>query len=303
MDWLGLSLLSASMAGAINVIDKIIVGKHVKVPFILTILVGLYGAVPAAIVLCIGIEKISWTLLLVCLLPGVAVVLFTLLYFKALKIADAPVVASSFQMASIFSVLWGYLFFNELFKIQTYAGIVLVISGVALISLEKKKAESGITTTRIGASLFLILPATVLLSSNYALQKYAVKFTNSLTVFFWGRIGSLLTALLLLLLFSKLRHTFISAFPRKKTINLVILSNELVYLAVVFIQITAFSKGPLSLVATAISAQPLFVFFYILFIKIIKPRYVIDSSMSKSLILFRFFLILMIIFGIYLLKS
>jgi drug/metabolite transporter (DMT)-like permease len=302
MDWLGLSLLYASMAGVINVIDKILVGKHIKVPFILTILVGLYGAAPAGIVLYIGIEKIPWTLLLICLLPGAAIVLYTLLYFKALKLADTPVVASSFQMTSIFSVLWGYLFFNELFKIQTYVGILLVISGVALISLEKKKAGSGRTTTGIGASLFLIIPATILMSSGYALQKYALKFTNTLTVFFWGRIGSLVTALLILLLFSKLRHTFISAFPRSKTINLVIMLNELVYLAIVFIQITAFSRGPLSLVSTAISAQPLFVFFYILFIKIIKPRYVIDSSMSKPLLLFRFLLILMIIFGIYLLK-
>jgi drug/metabolite transporter (DMT)-like permease len=303
MDWLGLSLLYASVAGVINVIDKILVGKHVKVPFILTILVGLYSAAPAAIVLCIGIEKISWKLILLCIIPGAAIILYTLLYFKALKLADAPVVASSFQMVSIFSVLWGYLFFNELFKIQTYAGILLLISGVALISLEKKKAESGRSTTGIGASLFLILPATILMSSGYALQKYALKFTNTLTVFFWGRIGSLLAALLILLLFSKLRHTFISEFPRSKTINLVIMLNELVFFAIVFVQVTAFSRGPLSLVATAISAQPLFVFFYILFIKIIKPRYVIDSSMSKPLILFRFLLILMIIFGIYLLKS
>ncbi len=303
MEWLFYSLLATAILGGINVTDKIVIKNYIKIPIIFTIFVGLYDIIPAIIMVFIGIKETSFMIIIVSILAGALSVLSSLFYFKSLQISDASVVASALQMTPIFSFIWGYFFFNEKFIIINYFGAAIILTGITIITREHKENSEKKSNIIFSPIMSSLIPCTFLMSISYTLQKYTLQFTSVPTVFYWGRIGGLLTCVLLFCCSTSIRTdvmTTIKKIPKK--INILIILSEMIFQTVIFMEIIAFSMGPLSLVSTVISAQPLYVLFYVICINQINKRLIVDHATGNRISLIRIFLIFVIIFGIYLIS-
>ena len=61
IEWLLLSITAAAMWGAVNVVDKIIVEKHIRNPLIYLVFSGTYGIIPAIFIIGIaGLQSSSF---------------------------------------------------------------------------------------------------------------------------------------------------------------------------------------------------------------------------------------------------
>jgi len=304
-EWLILALVAAAMWGLVNVVDKIIVEKHIRNPLIYLVFSGVYGLIPAIFMIGItGLQPTSLIIIILSMLTGFILIAYTYLYFKALQYSDTAVVVSLLQMIPIFSLIWGFIFFNEIFNIVTYIGIFLVLFGVTIISLphNKEKHSSGTKWNMlISRAMLIMIPSTFLASVGYAIQNHVVEFTDSPTIFFWGRIGALLTVGVLL--FNKnIRYDVLNTLKNVDTkINFAIIVNEIISILAVFIVIFAYSIGPLSLIATTLSVQPFFAMVYVMLINYTLKNIIPDST-NRNIFYKRFSCIFMITIGIYLIS-
>lgn len=303
-EWLLLALLAAGMWGMVNVIDKIIVEKHITNPLIYLIFSGVYGLIPAVFLAILGIQSVSISIIFLSMLTGVILIAYTYLYFKALQYSDTSVVVSLLQMIPIFSLLWGYLFFGEVFGPLTYVGIVLILAGATLISIPSKIEKSNIDRgwkKLVSYAMLLMIPSTFLASIGYAIQNYTVEYGNSATIFFWGRIGALLS-IGILFLSKKLRdETLITLRKVGLKINLTVITNEIISVVAVFAVIYAYSIGSLSLVSTTLSIQPFFAISFVLIINSLRKNTIPDNT-TKKVFLKRIIYISMLVIGVYLLS-
>ena len=152
-------------------------------------------------------------------------------------------------------------------------------------------------------SAFLIMiPANLLLSINYAIQKYALAFADAQSVFVFGRVGGLLFALFFI--FSPTVRTNIKEYISIKRIRewLFFILIELFNLLGVFLITKAYSFGSISLITTITSIQPIFV----ALISFIIGKFVIFRSSNAKLDELGSYRIISIIFitiGVYLISQ
>lgn len=299
--WLFLALGAATMWGVVNVVDKIIVEKHIRNPLVYLIFGGIYGLIPAIFIGMRGLQPISSTIVLLSMFTGFLLIVHTYLYFKALCFGDTSVVASLLQMSAVFSLVWGFLIFDEIFTISTYIGIFLVLCGATLIAVPLQVEQAGDKKWRriVSHVMILMIPSTFFASCGYAIQNYVVEYADASTVFFWGRIGTLLSVVVLL--FDKRIRSCTLDTLRKvdMKINFVIVVNEVTSILAVFMVIAAYALGSLSLVSTAISVQPLFAMVFVMVINSIK-RDAIPDHTTREIFFLRLGCILLIVGGIYL---
>ena len=235
------------------------------------------------------------------MLTGVSLIASTYFFFIGLSKGDAPVAVALFQLVPVFTLLWGCLFFNESFTAIKYIGIACVIVGASLISYVPDKATTKLYQ-RISAALPYMLVSTVITSLSYALQKYLLLKTTFLTIYFWARIGDIVTVLLLMILIRKWLIEFVSnvklMFGKLLYLNVF---NELINSSALLLLILAYSSGPLSLVSTLAATQPLFVLMFVMLANSLFKNLVTDSSTGRVVIR-RLILITIIILGVFLIS-
>jgi len=128
MDWLTLSLTAAALWGGFNVVDKVIIEKHIPSPWLCACFMATYGLVSALVVglmVPIRVESLGSTAL-TCL-SGLLYLVYILLYFAALGHGDSVVVAALGQITPIFAALWDYLILGQVFGMMTYLGVGVIV--------------------------------------------------------------------------------------------------------------------------------------------------------------------------------
>lgn len=146
-----------------------------------------------------------------------------------------------------------------------------------------------------------MLPANVLLSINYALQKYALVYLDERSVFVLARYGGLLFSICFLMLpaVRKSIKDYISVGKIKEWSFFIFI--EFFNLLGIYLITVAYSLGPISLVTAVISVQPIFVALIGVVIGGLILRRV--NSLSDSLGGLRIPSIILIALGVYLLSS
>lgn len=299
MSWFHLALIPPILWGIVNTVDKIVVGKYVTKAMVYLVFTGFVSIIPIVVLpIFVTIQGLSLPYLLMSLLTGILYITYTYFFFKALTISDAPVVANMLLLVPVVSIVFGTIIFSETFRPINYLGIFLVIIGVLATSIERRESSGQVRTVLTPALLLMSISA-LITGADYALQKYILAATDELTLFYWSRFGVLLATVFILGVFQQVRKDFINVvktIPGK--IFPISFLNETLDMVATFTLLAAYARGPLSLIATVISIQPLFVLIFVVVLNLIRPG-LMPSSLDRKNLWVRFSSILVAVLGIY----
>lgn len=302
--WLILSFAAASAWALVNLLDKILVIDKIPSQWGRLILDSLVGLVTCVAFAIFGlVASASLETILICLLAGVLLYGFNYAYYRALETADVTVTSALMQTIPIFSAFWGFLFFDEIFGFPIYLGVFLAVLGAVFVNIEADSQDNRtiFRGKNFKALIRFILPGILIISFNYVLQKYALQFTDNWTVFFWGRIGAFILTGTVYIFSRRIQREFNQIIKSVEFRTLGMVSGvEWLNLLGIFLIISAYSEGPITLVSTAAAIQPIIVIALTMIYSLLKKESMLsDFSNNKTVLFFRVSAILLVIIGIY----
>lgn len=287
--WALLSILAAAIWATCNVIDKVIVKKKIKNPFVTTIVLGIVGLLSALVVSQVTVIEIpSLSLLLGGIVAGMLYFLGIYFYFDALKSEEVSRVVSLFFLKPVIVLFLATVFLSEFFTLEKYIGIFILVGGSFLSSL---KIGSRINISR---AFYLMLFFAVISAPSVIITKYLLNFLDYWTVFFWERLGTFIGATPAIYFFF---GDFQRSFKKRKAWGGMLVSESLNVVAL-FLVTVALSLGFASLVSGLTATQPLFSLIYALSLGTFLP--VLKEERNRKVLAVKLLSISLIILGSYL---
>lgn len=258
MTWFLLSILSTVLFSFTNFIDKYLISvKLSKLSSVsITALAGIAGlpllSIFTAIIL--GIDK----------LPSVRTLVFGILaswffmagiqaYYYSLSQADTSIVASLFQLILPFNFIFGFVLFDELPSAIRLVGIILILCGSVLISIERT-AGKRVFHKKV---LLYMLAASLCISMSDVIFRIGTQQSHTVSVMFSEYLGTVLGGFMLILVPSIRRQVFGAFRKHRASILKITQINEAINLAGILCMRTALVLAPLVLVQAALGTQPL----------------------------------------------
>src|SRR3989338_11518184 len=198
MSWLSIALFAYFLNAIAMVIDKTLLKKEIKNPFVYTFYIAGLGAaliilaIPIALIFKLSLVWPGASQFWISMLAGAAFSIGLFLMFIALKREDAsrllPVIGG---LTPIFVLILAYFFINESLVSRQILAFILIIIGTFLISLEFKKHN-----IQFRKILWLALPAALFFGLSYVLTKDVYNHQPFISGFIWTRLGALIVVLL-----------------------------------------------------------------------------------------------------------
>lgn len=277
-----ITLLATFLWALNNHLDKILLCKisttktNLKTLLLFSSLVAGLILAPMWLIICDFKVKISLNSFLLTYLSAIIYILSTTFYFKVLEKNDVSIIAVMFQLTSVFTFIFGLIFFNETLTLNETIGALLIILSTIFITIDLNKK------TKIKTLLLMIITC-ILDASYFFLFDLAMRNSTYNAVAFWYQIGLLLIGLFLIS-FDSYQKEFKYIIKRKGkkfiTLNIInefinLLANLLVNYANVVI--------PLALVNTLTGFQGIFVFVISVIGTIIAPKYFKENQKTNDL--------------------
>lgn len=216
MSWLTLTIFAYFLNSLAMVIDKTLLKREVKNPFVYTFYIAALGAllmmlaIPIALLFHLELVWPGYYQLAISLVAGATFSLGLLFMFSALKREDAsrliPMIGG---LTPFFVLLLAYIFVGEQLTRGQIFAFILIIIGTFIISLEfdrerglliwlKQKITGQVTyqLPKMRRALLLALPAAILFGLSYALTKDVYNHQPFVSGFVWTRLGAFLVVLL-----------------------------------------------------------------------------------------------------------
>jgi drug/metabolite transporter (DMT)-like permease len=260
MSWFWLALLSAAATSVVGIVDKIVVDRVLRdrwsFPFFISLFLGLYAVGLLVVRGALGLFRIPPApALAIALLPGILQYLASVLYTRALLRTDAATVAAITQTAPLFSVIWGWLAFGELFRPLGYVGIVLSVACCALLSMEQGPRPR----RALNPLLAIIVGSAVLRSLGDLFVKVTLGGQD-----YWNTFGlsrAALVPITLVLLAHPSHRQLVGRSLRARGAVLLggMAALELLAIVPLVLSTMAYGRGPLALVSAVRYISPLFV--------------------------------------------
>ncbi len=284
MSWFWLAVLSAVFTSIVAIVDKIVVERYLRdrwsFPFFIAAFLGLYAVGLLVVRGALGLFRLPPApVLVVALLPGVLHYLSSVLYTRTLLLTDAATVAAITQTTPLFAVIWGWIFFGELFGPLNYLGIVLSVVCSALLS----GGQSPHTRRALNPVLLMTLASAMSRSVGDLFVKVTLGGQDYWNTFALSRAALLpITVLLLLnrdhrrLIFQALRTQGPRLLPGMAAL-------ELLAIVPLVLSTIAYARGPLGPVSTIRYTTPLLVLGLTALVNWMRPQFVPDDSGQRSL--------------------
>lgn len=305
LNWMALAFFAATCWGIVNVLDKEILKSHRLKISTRQFLDSGFGLL-VAVTLSWKLASPSFLLIAIGMCGGVLVYFFNYLYYRALKNADVSAISVYLQSIPVFSAIIGFIFFTERFHPDIYLGALLIIFGAIVVAIERK--GNGKFTIfsgeNMGVLLRYVLPASLIISINYGLTKVLLIQYTFWEVFFWGRIGFVVTGLLVYMIVRNVREEINANINliSVRTIYSVGLIEFLNFFGILLLT-AAYSLGTITLVTTVAAIQPLIVIMVLVIIALLSNRELLkDFSSSKRVLIVRVIAILLQVIGMFLLS-
>jgi len=301
MQWFIYAIFGQLLYAVGFLIDKYLLDKYFKKRSIGTLLIfgGIFAGFTSLVVGLRIPSVISGTSLqniVLMILGGVLISLYFFPYFSALAEDEASLVAPLFQLIPLFTLVLGYLFLGETLTRQQSIGGAIILMGAIGISYEygrKFVLRKGLLYKMVFASLLYSIAALYF--------KYFALETNFWSALFWGNIGTFLFAIVLFLVIKSYRQSFYVVIKRS---NLIFLSanavNEITYVIASILSLYAALLGPVALVQTTVGFHAFFVLIFSILLTLMFP-WIIKENISRKHLLVKFFFILVMTLGIYVL--
>ncbi len=195
--WLYLAIFAYFLFALANIGDKLVVSKFKTEPIVYAFYVGFLG-VTSIILIPLGVHWQSLGLLVFSLLAGVTFVLALFFMYKALSLGETSRAITIMGGSSpIFTFLLANLFLHEKLQFQEVGAFIILVLAIILISWEK---ERPLRKKYHESMIFWSVLAGLLFAINYTLTKHLFNNDTFISVFFWTRIGGVITALVILLI-------------------------------------------------------------------------------------------------------
>jgi Putative glucose uptake permease len=195
---------------------------------------------------------------LITLLSGFLYTICLLLYFKALKNTEISQTETISTTRSIWVVLLGVVFFGETLSLSKLLGVALIFLGLIVIYNQKTKK------TTFGRYHIYVLVYAIMISSAYALDKYALRYFS---VGFYNSLLYLLPGILTTVIFPRTLRNMKYLIKPRKTNYFIFISCSVQIISTLSLY-AAYQVGELSLVGPlAQTSTVLTIIFGILLLK------------------------------------
>jgi drug/metabolite transporter (DMT)-like permease len=291
MEWFIYALLAPILWAGCNVLDKIILEKHIKNPISYQIVISFFDIISIIILLIIAPISTNIFGFFMGIMIGVIGVIAVIFYNKSIKDEEASRVVPLAYISSIFVPILAYIFLGEILNFQKYLGVIFILIGGILISFKKTIEKWHFSS----AVKFMIISA-FLWGVSSIIAKYVLNSIDYFSLTLWQFLGYIITVPLLLAT-SNSRENFWGYLKNfnKKIFSLMII-NTIIYLIAILAFYFATSITDISLVYAIASTQPFFIFIYMLIITTIAPS-IVKEKIDKSSILFKIIAICLIFIG------
>ena len=301
MSWLYITMFAYFLNAIAMVIDKTLLKRAIKNPFVYTFYIAALGAVlivlaiPIALIFRLELIWPGWPQFWISMFAGGAFSVGLILMYFALKKTDAtrllPIVGG---LTPIFVIILAFFLINESFASKQILAFVLIIIGTFLISLEFIKG--GIKFKKL---LWLALPSALFFALSYVLTKDVYNHQPFISGFVWTRLG-IFVLILLPMLLPKNRYDLFHPGRGKgmaKAKGRFLFGQACGGSSAILIQY-AISIASVSLIQALQGTQYVFVFLIVLVTTLYFPKF-LKERMSASIIGQKIMAIALIGLGIY----
>ncbi len=289
-----LALLVAFGYGAGNVIDKALFAEYIDHARTMQFLSGLFA--PIVVLPLLLVEQITVYAAVPFLLTIISGVLFFgggYLQMKATKMGEVSEMTLLLKTIPIFTLILAALFLGERLTIGEYFGLLLIVAGSVLVTLEPRQGLPRIAPTLPN---LITVCAAFLFATTFVLTKYLLNFASFINVFFWQQAGIFLAAPVMLIFLPVRRElkTFIKR-PIDKGFPL-FLFGTIIYAAANLINTLALRDAPASLVTAIISSDAFFVILLVAFLQKLGLDH-FEEKMTRSALVLKIAAVILFIIG------
>lgn len=296
MDWVIFTLLSRALWAADNVVDKLLIGKHLKDSVILTLIAGISALLLSLVIIIFnGLSWIGLEPTALVIFAGTIQILAVFAFYQAISKEEISRVIPLFQLTPSFVLILSFLFLGEVLALNHYLAFVLIFLGGFLISLQRVKG------------LFKLRDAfgwMVLSSLIYAIQVVILKSLYA-TYPFWDLtvylgFGEFLPTPILLLFISDFRGRFVKSLSNLKPVGWVLLILAMFFVATASLSgFWALTSGSASLISVFRGFQSVFVLIYAILFSIWLPK-ILKEELNKRILGIKAIAIFLMVVGLYL---
>jgi len=287
MNWILLSLIVALLYAIVNIVDKIFIDKHVKNPYLASVI----SFLSTVIIFC-GISffktdvfNTNFRVIAISFSAGMVNSICVILYYYTLQKEEVSRFVPIFSLQPGFTVMLSFFILNEAFSGVIYLGIILVLFGSFLMSIRKTANKTKVNSM----ILFLIILTTILFALKNVLVKLGSLDADIYVINFWFGIAA---CLMFVIFFYKNRP------KNKKEIknSSLLLIADILSAVTLFILSLAIKKGPASLVTSIMQLKLVFVFIFSVFFTLFLPK-ILKEEISKKILLQKIVAMSIIIIG------
>ena len=288
MTWLIYSIIPALLWASVNYIDKYLIEKFCKGLNVgALVLFSSFIGIPVSIFIFAiypGVFDINFFEMFILTLSGNFFLLGVVFYLYALSKDETSTVAPQLLMIPVFSGLFSYLFLGEKLSFIQMIGVLTVILGSLLLSIDindlrKPKIKFPIFVLMLFSSAFMALNAVIF--------KFGVVSDVSFwTVAFWEHIGFVIFGIFCFIFVKSYKIEFLHL-VKKNGLGILSLNflNEVITIIGNVIFHYATLLAPIAIVETVTEGiQPLFVILYGILLTIFFPKIINENIERKSLL-------------------
>lgn len=288
--WIILAVIAAFIFAICNVVDKFVLTKWVRQPFVPVIIMAFIGLIAGLIVPAFHhLGYLSAVGILLSFVAGIMFILGSVFYFKALQMEEVSRVIPLYYISPLVVMLFAAIFLHERLTGLNYLGIILVVFGAIAIS------SKSLGQIKLGKAFPWIMLSVLGYVSNQVLTKYLLNFTDFWTIFFYIRIGALIGAIpIIYIYFPELIRT-VKQFG-SRVVSLISLNESLNIISVLLITV-AISIGSVTLVESLQSVQQFFVLVIAIAVSVFYPR-ILKEELGKSVIALKVLAIVSMFVGV-----
>ncbi len=296
MGWVIFTLTSRALWAADNIVDKLLIGKHLKDSVVLTLIAGISALLLSLVIIIFnGLSWLGLEPIALVIFAGVIQILAVFAFYQAISKEEISRVIPLFQFSPLFVLILSFLFLGEVLTLSHYLAFVLILLGGFLISLQKSK---GVFKLR-NAFWWMVLSSFI-----YAIQAVILKSLYvaypfwDLTVYLG--FGEFLPTPILLFLISNFRDRLGRSLSNLKLVGWALLILAMFLVATASLSgIWALTSGPVSLISVFRGFQSVFVLIYAIFLSIWLPK-ILKEELNKSTLGIKAIPILLMAVGLYL---
>lgn len=295
MDWIVFSLAARAFWAGDNITDKLLIGKYIKNPYVLTLLGGIAPFIISIFIFLL--YKLEWIGLIpaiVIFLAGIIQIIAVFAFYKALAKEEVSRVIPLFQLTPIFVLILSALLLKENLTTNQYIGFILILLGGFFIGLRRIEG------------LFKLREAfwwMILSSSIYAIQAIMIKslYANYsyLDLTFYHGVGIFIPTFALLTFSSKSRGSFTREFSNLNITGWLIVGLATIFIAGAYLSgLWAFRTGSATLISVLRGFQSIFVFIFSLVLSIWLPK-ILKEELASGVLLTKVIAISLMLVGLF----